>query len=267
MRKLKIVMIAYLLLAVTSLVFAAKDEAVNTVGVEGYDLISYHDVNGPIVGNGNHVAVYDGTTYLFANDENKALFEKDPEKYIPAYGGFCAYGMANGYRFAADPMVWKMVDGKLYLNFSQKVQENWEDTLSENIEKANIAWDQIKDDGPDASVFGVQGYDLVSYLSGEPKRGSTAYLAKYKGVTYLFENRQNKSTFEKDPEKYLPAYGGYCAYGVSVGQKFVGDPMVWKIVDDKLYLNLDKKIQGVWSEDIPNNIKKADVEWKNLKNN
>ena len=87
-------------------------------------------------------------------------------------------------------------------------------------------------DGPEHSTVGVSGYDLVSYHTGEkPLRGNGNHLAVHDGVTYLFVNEENKEAFEANPQKYTPAYGGYCAYGVTVGKKFVGDPDVWEVVD------------------------------------
>jgi hypothetical protein len=84
-------------------------------------------------------------------------------------------------------------------------------------------------------------------------------------VTYLFANKKNRKMFEADPEKYLPAYGGYCAYGVAIGKKFAIDPEVWKIENGKLYLNLDTGIQKKWAKDIPGYIKKADANWPEIK--
>ena len=116
------------------------------------------------------------------------------------------------------------------------------------------------------STTGVNGYDLVSYHTGEkPLVGNGNHVAIYNGVSYLFVNEENKTEFESNPRKYLPAYGGYCAFGVAVGKKFVSDPDVWKIVDDRLYLNLDAKIQGMWSADIPGKIKEADKNWNRIK--
>lgn len=116
------------------------------------------------------------------------------------------------------------------------------------------------------STTGVLGYDLVSYhTEGKPVRGTGDNLVVVDGITYLFSNEENKKAFEKDPGKYLPAYGGYCAYGVSVNKKFVGDPEVWKIVDGTLYLNLNRDIQKTWKEDIPGNIVKSDQNWPNIK--
>ena len=117
------------------------------------------------------------------------------------------------------------------------------------------------------STTGVSGYDLVSYQTGEkPLRGNGNHLSVINGETYLFINEQNKKMFDRNPQKYLPGFGGYCAYGVSVGKKFVGDPDVWKIVDGKLYLNLDTKIQGLWIKDIEGNVAKANIQWNDIKN-
>ena len=116
------------------------------------------------------------------------------------------------------------------------------------------------------STTGVSGYDLVSFHTGEkPLRGNGNHLSVVEGVTYLFVNEENKEAFDANPGKYLPAFGGYCAYGVAVGKKFVGDPDVWRIVDGKLYLNLDTKIQGMWLEDIAGNIVKANKNWNDIK--
>jgi YHS domain-containing protein len=116
------------------------------------------------------------------------------------------------------------------------------------------------------SVVGVGGYDLVSYHTGEkPQRGNGNHVAMHDGVTYLFTNEKNRKKFEANPEKFLPAYGGYCAYGVAVGKKFVSDPDVWEIVDGKLYLNLDNKVKGIWSKDIPGFIQTADEKWPKIK--
>jgi len=117
------------------------------------------------------------------------------------------------------------------------------------------------------STTGVSGYDLVSYQTDKrPIRGNGHFLSEHNGVTYLFANEVNKSAFDHNPQKYLPAYGGYCAFGVSVGKKFVGDPEVWRVVNGKLYLNLDTNIQDMWFKDVPGRIKTADKKWRSIKN-
>jgi hypothetical protein len=79
-----------------------------------------------------------------------------------------------------------------------------------------------------------------------------------------FASAENRKTFEANPDKYVPAYVGFCAFGVSVGAKFDGDPRYWKIVDGQLYLNLNEDIQKTWLEDVPGNIEKANKAWKRI---
>ena len=116
------------------------------------------------------------------------------------------------------------------------------------------------------STPAVQGYDVVSYQTGKrPIRGNGNFVAVHDGATYQFSSADNQKAFEKDPERYVPAYGGYCAFGTSVGKKFIGDPEVWRIVDGKLYLNLDTSIQSEWLKDVPGRIRSADANWRNIK--
>ena len=117
------------------------------------------------------------------------------------------------------------------------------------------------------STPAVQGYDVVSYQTGKrPIRGNGNFVSTYKGATYQFSSKANLDMFEDNPGKYAPAYGGYCAFGVSVGKKFIGDPEVWRVVDGTLYLNLDTGIQSEWLKDVPGRIKTADAKWQKIKN-
>lgn len=120
--------------------------------------------------------------------------------------------------------------------------------------------------GYQTSTVGVGGYDLVSYHTDEgPVRGNGNHVVEHDDTTYLFSSRANRKAFESDPERYLPAYGGFCAFGVSVKKKFVGDPEVWRIENERVYLNLDKGIQKKWFKDIPGNIMKADRNWPEIR--
>jgi len=121
--------------------------------------------------------------------------------------------------------------------------------------------------GADFDLPAVGGYDLVSYHQDSgPVRGSGYHAHQHDGVTYLFANAANKKAFGKSPEKYLPAFNGYCAFGVSVGKKFNSDPTVYRLVEDKLYLNLDRGIQKKWQADVSGNIKKANKNWAKIAN-
>ncbi|WP_299772591.1 YHS domain-containing (seleno)protein [uncultured Pseudoteredinibacter sp.] len=116
------------------------------------------------------------------------------------------------------------------------------------------------------SAPAVQGYDVVSYHTAKrPIRGNGNFVATHNGATYQFSSKANLASFKSNPEKYVPAYGGYCAFGVSVGKKFIGDPEVWRVVNGKLYLNLDTGIQDEWFKDVPGRIKSADTQWKTIK--
>jgi YHS domain-containing protein len=118
---------------------------------------------------------------------------------------------------------------------------------------------------PRENVVGANGYDLTSYFTQErPQHGNGHHVAVVGGVSYLFASDENKKLFEANSGKYLPQYGGWCAYGASVGKKFNADPEVYDIVDGKLYLNLDSRIRGIWAQDIPGRIKTADVNWKKI---
>lgn len=113
----------------------------------------------------------------------------------------------------------------------------------------------------------LHGYDAVSYQTGKrPLRGNGHFVSVRDDVTYLFVNKANKKTFDRNPDKYTPAFGGYCAYGASVGKKFDGDPEVWRIIDGQLYLNLDANIQIEWLKDVPGRIKAANANWKEIAN-
>lgn len=116
------------------------------------------------------------------------------------------------------------------------------------------------------STPAVQGYDVVSYQNAKrPVRGNGNFVATHDGATYVFSSKANQEVFEADPAKYAPAYNGYCAFGVSVGKKFIGDPEVWRVVDGTLYLNLDTGIQSEWLKDVPGRIQTANGKWDKIK--
>jgi len=112
----------------------------------------------------------------------------------------------------------------------------------------------------------VHGFDPVAYFTQKKAiQGTATYSVVHGAATYRFANAAHMRTFKANPEKYVPAFGGFCAYGVSVGAKFDGDPRYWRIVDGKLYLNLNREIQKTWLKDIPGNIKKAVKSWTKIK--
>lgn len=118
----------------------------------------------------------------------------------------------------------------------------------------------------DAKGIGLRGHDPVAYhTAGAPTLGKAEFTAKHNGVTYQFASAANRDTFNANPGKYEPAYGGFCAMGVALEKKLDGDPAAWKIVDGKLHLNVNKDVQKKWLEDVPGNNKKADMNWPAIK--
>jgi YHS domain-containing protein len=111
----------------------------------------------------------------------------------------------------------------------------------------------------------LKGYDPVSYFTdGKPVEGSKDFTFKWNGATWQFVSAEHRDLFAKDPAKYAPQFGGYCAWAMTRGDKADIDPTCWKIVNGKLYLNYSKDIQTEWSQNIPDNIAKANGEWQNL---
>jgi YHS domain-containing protein len=111
----------------------------------------------------------------------------------------------------------------------------------------------------------VGGYDPVAYFKdGKPVPGKPDIAYQWKGVTWRFADTANRDAFKAEPEKYAPQYGGYCAYAVSQGATAKGDPKVWKIVDGKLYLNVNASVQRLWERDVPGLIAKADKNWPSV---
>jgi len=142
MKSIKAIIAIFAMLISTAAFAADKNSA---PALRGYDAISYHTIGRPVMGNGSNASTYKGQTYLFINKEHKNTFDKNPEKYVPAYGGWCAYGVSAGKKFHGDPLVWKIVDGKVYLNLNNKIQGLWSENIEGYINGANEKWEEIKD--------------------------------------------------------------------------------------------------------------------------
>ncbi len=135
---------------------------------------------------------------------------------------------------------------------------------------ASFAGDQYVD----KTGFAASGYDVVSYFDlkqsavGQPQSsplaGKKSLTAEYNGATFAFASKANLDRFQANPAGFAPQYDGHCAYGVAKGGKVPGNPTLWRIVDGKLYLNINKNVVGFWEEDIPGNLKQSKANWKSL---
>ncbi len=117
------------------------------------------------------------------------------------------------------------------------------------------------------SGIAIRGYDTVAYFTlSKPVKGDEAFAVQWNDATWHFSSQEHADLFENDPEAYAPQYGGYCAYGVSQNYLVKIEPEQWRIVDGKLYLNYDQKVQTTWLEDVPGYIKSADNKFLDLLN-
>ena len=126
-----------------------KDLGADGLALEGYDPVAYFTRGEPVEGVAAYTATFDGATYRFASAEHLAAFEASPEQYAPAYGGYCAFGLAMGQKVGSDPEVWEIVDGQLYLNVNQSVQERWEANIPGFVATAGHNWDVVADIPPE----------------------------------------------------------------------------------------------------------------------
>ena len=108
--------------------------------IRGYDPVAYFTDGRPVKGSPQFTHQWRGATWHFASAENRDRFAAAPEKFAPQYGGYCAYGVAQGYAVSIDPAAWSIVDGKLYLNYSRSVREDWNKDIPGYIRKANANW-------------------------------------------------------------------------------------------------------------------------------
>lgn len=120
------------------------------VALKGYDPVSYFSAAGPVQGQATFSQTHAGATYWFASAANRYAFKADPGKYAPEFGGFCAMGAALNKKLDVDPQLWRIVDGKLYLNVHKEAQTRWLEDVAGNLAKAYRNWPQIKDKAPSA---------------------------------------------------------------------------------------------------------------------
>ena len=113
----------------------------------------------------------------------------------------------------------------------------------------------------------LAGHDAVAYFTeNKPVEGSGKYTAVYKNAIYQFSSAKNRNTFQANPEKYAPQYGGFCAYGMTFGKKFEIDGKAFEIVDGKLYVNKNLSVYKEWKKDISGNITVANAKWPTVEN-
>ena len=128
-----------LLLAATLASFVAiQDLYADSVpeAIEGYDTVAYFALKKATLGNRKHHHDWNGKRWYFTSEKHRDLFAVNPKKYAPQYNGLCANGLADGHKIDADPENWRIIDGKLYLYFSEYGRDQWKGDVKPLIESA-----------------------------------------------------------------------------------------------------------------------------------
>jgi YHS domain-containing protein len=113
------------------------------LALDGYDAVAYFKTGKPAKGSAGHALTWNGASWHFASVENKAAFEANPQAYAPQYGGYCAWAVSEGYTAKGDPAIWRIVDGRLYLNYNASVQKSWERDIPGHVSKADKNWPTV----------------------------------------------------------------------------------------------------------------------------
>ena len=120
------------------------------VGIAGHDPVAYFTETRAVAGRADVTAVHGGVTYRFASAANRAAFLAEPGTYLPQYGGYCAYGMARGYKAVVDPAAFTVASGKLYLNYNRSIAGLWQGNRAREIQRADAHWPKVMD-SPDVA--------------------------------------------------------------------------------------------------------------------
>ena len=119
--------------------FFEKDGA----AIRGYDPVAYFTDRKAVKGSRAYKAEYGKSVFHFATQANRDTFPADPARYAPQYNGFCAFGVAGGYKAAIDPAAFSVVDNKLYLNYNRDVQKKWSADIPGFVAKAEKNWPKV----------------------------------------------------------------------------------------------------------------------------
>ncbi|MFN0132262.1 MAG: YHS domain-containing (seleno)protein [Phycisphaerales bacterium] len=244
------------------------------LAIQGYDPVAYFTNGKPVTGDPKFRSTSHGAVYQFASAEHKALFDSNPAKYEPQYGGYCAYAASIDAISPIDPAFFEIVDGRLILQHNQKAWDAWQKDAAGNLVKAERNWPGLveRNGTPPTALLNVdkdglalEGYDPTSYvLDGKPLRGDPALARQFQGATYYFVDAAHKNAFEKEPTRYLPKFGGFCGYAASIKKVSPVNPEIWQIVDGRLVLQHTPKAFELFNADIQSNYAKAEKNWPGL---
>jgi YHS domain-containing protein len=143
---------AFLAVPLLALALAGPADALSPVNktlfgglaIDGYDPVAYFTDGKPVEGSKEHAFDWNGATWRFVSAAHRELFVREPERYAPQYGGYCAWAVAQGYTADIDPQAWKIENGRLFLNYSPDVQKKWSADIPGNVAKGDANWPKLQ---------------------------------------------------------------------------------------------------------------------------
>jgi YHS domain-containing protein len=128
--------------------FQAINKTSDGKALSGYDPVAYFVVQNAVQGDPRYEFAWNGAKWLFSSQENLDKFRANPDAYAPQFGGYCAYAVSEGHTADGDPQAWKIVNGKLYLNYNPDVKKKWEEEQDARISKGEKNWIDLQKDKP-----------------------------------------------------------------------------------------------------------------------
>jgi YHS domain-containing protein len=244
------------------------------LALQGYDAVAYFTQQRPVLGTSAHQTRYMGAYYRFSSAENLAAFEADPARYAPAYGGYCGYAASIDRLSPIDPEFFQILDGRLVLQHNQRAWDKWNADLQANLVKADANWPGLVERNGtserrlvnvDDAGLALEGHDPVAYFEqGQPVKGDPQHEAVFDGARYHFASARTREVFEREPARYVPAFGGYCGYAASIDRISPVDPTIFQILDGRLVLQHTPKAYRLFNKAPEENLAKADANWPGL---
>lgn len=142
----KRILMAFSFLWLSNFAAAQMPEVFSTEegAIRGYDVVAFFKESRPVKGDSQYTVQWNVAEWRFSSKENMEAFQKNPSAYAPQYGGYCAYGTADGHKSPTLPETWTILNNKLYFNYNMKVKERWDADRKGYIEKADKNWPGLK---------------------------------------------------------------------------------------------------------------------------
>ncbi len=266
----------------------ARNLDASGLALQGYDPVAYFPEGGgvPRKGSARRQLDHAGVRYHFADEQNRDLFRATPDRFVPAYGGWCAWAMSQDYEAPAHPESFRIHRGRLFVFYKALFNDTRAQWLEDETRLAQAAdghWERRTGEKPPvagrdtsllnlgAAALALDGYDPVAYFAvggGKPRKGNEDLALVHEGVRYLFATEANRAAFTKNPETFEPAYGGWCAYAVAVDGSLVEiDPESFLIQDGRLHVFYNgflSDTRALWRESPPDFGRKAAAHWKQI---